>query len=40
LSVERGTLRIELVSTIQREAIAVRSELASADWRLAGSGVA
>jgi hypothetical protein len=40
LSVERGTMRIELVSTIQREAAEARSTLASTDWHRAGSGPA
>ena len=37
LSVERGTMRTELVPTIQREAAAACSTLASTEWHLAGS---
>jgi hypothetical protein len=40
LSVDRGTMRIELVGTIQREAVEACSTLASTDWHLAGSGAA
>jgi hypothetical protein len=40
LSVDRGTMRIELVGTIQREAVEACSMLASTDWHLAGSGAA
>ena len=40
LSVERGTMRVELVSTIQREAVAACSTLASTEWHWAGSQAA
>ena len=40
LSVDRGTMRIELIATIQREAVEACSTLASTDWHLAGSGAA
>lgn len=36
LSVERGTIRVEQLTTIQREALAARSKLASTDWHLSG----
>jgi hypothetical protein len=40
LSVDRGTIRIELVATIQREAVEACSTLASTEWHLARSGAA
>ena len=40
LSVDRGTLRIELVGTIQREAIGACSTLALKQWHLAGGWAA
>jgi hypothetical protein len=40
LSVDRGTMRIELVATIQREAVDACAKLASTSWHLAGTGVA
>ena len=40
LSVDRGTMRIELVATIQREAVEACSTLASTDWHLPGTRVA
>jgi len=40
LSVDRGTIRIEPIATIQREAVEACSTLASTDWHLAGSGAA
>ena len=36
LSVDRGTIRIELVATIQREAVEACSTLASTQWHVAG----
>jgi hypothetical protein len=36
LSVDRGTMRIELVATIQREAVEACSTLAATEWHLAG----
>jgi hypothetical protein len=36
LSVDRGTMRVELVATIQREAVEACSTLASTEWHLAG----
>ncbi|MGA2929703.1 MAG: hypothetical protein ABSG43_27695, partial [Solirubrobacteraceae bacterium] len=40
LSVERGTMRTELVTTIQRGAVEACSTLASTDWHLLGTRVA
>ena len=40
LSVDRGTMRIELIATIQREAVEACSTLASTEWHLAGSRAA
>ena len=40
LSVDRGTMRIELIATIQREAVEACSTLASTAWHLAGSRAA
>lgn len=40
LSVDRGTMRIELMATIQREAVEACSTLASTDWHLTGSRAA
>jgi hypothetical protein len=40
LSVDRGTMRIELVGTIQREAVEACSTLALTGWHRAGSGAA
>jgi hypothetical protein len=40
LSVDRGTMRIELIGTIQREAVEACSTLAATDWHRAGSGAA
>jgi hypothetical protein len=40
LSVDRGTMRIELVATIQREAVEACSTLASTDWHRPGTRVA
>jgi hypothetical protein len=36
LSIDRGTMRIELVATIQREAVEACSTLAATEWHLAG----
>ena len=40
LSVDRGTMRIELIATIQREAVEACSTLASTEWHLTGSRAA
>jgi hypothetical protein len=40
LSVERGTMRIELIAMIQREAVEACSTLASTEWHVAGSRAA
>ena len=40
LSVDRGTMRIEPIATIQREAVEACSTLASTDWHLAESRAA
>ncbi|MGH2867330.1 MAG: hypothetical protein ACRDNK_07145 [Solirubrobacteraceae bacterium] len=40
LSVDRGTMRIELVGTIQREAVEACSTLAATEWHLAGGEAA
>ena len=40
LSVDRGTIRIELVATIQREAVEACSTVASTEWHLTGRGAA
>lgn len=40
LSVDRGTIRMVLVATIQREAVDACSALASTEWHLAGSEAA
>ena len=40
LSVDRGTMRIELVATIQHEAVEACSTLALTEWHVAGSRAA
>jgi hypothetical protein len=40
LSVDRGTMRIELIATIQREAVEACSTLALTQWHLGGSRAA
>ena len=40
LSVDRGTLRTELVSTIRREAVEACATVPSTAWHLSGSGLA
>ena len=39
-SVTRGTLRVELLETIQREAVEARPQLAATEWHIAGTAVA
>jgi hypothetical protein len=40
LSIQRGTLRIELLSTLQREALAARTSLSDRSWHLSGIEIA
>jgi hypothetical protein len=40
LSVDRGTLRVELVGTVRREAVEACSKVTHTEWHLSGTGVA